>query len=62
MTLSQAHAKCIRGDRILRIMNQISGRWYQDHVLDYVNANQFRICELVLENDQIVTVRLKEDE
>lgn len=59
MTVSEAHARAVDNDRVLRICGVIQGKWFEDHILSYVNLNGEKEVEPMTENDHMVTVRLK---
>lgn len=60
MTLSEAHALAVHGDRDLRIAGIVRGFWASDHIVGYVNAHPLMKVELVSENEKLVTVKRAE--
>lgn len=59
--LGRAHALSVRGDRILRIVGHVKGKWYTDSVLDYVNSNQFRMCHITEDTPEQITVIMQKE-
>lgn len=56
LTLNEAHELCVKGDRILRIPGELKGRWFEDHVLDYVSKHEIDDIWITDETDEMVTV------
>lgn len=59
--LGRAHAMCVRGDRVLRVVGHVNNKWYHDIVLDFVNSNQFKPCTITEDTPDRLTVVLYEE-
>lgn len=61
MTLKKAHAKAVSRDRILRIDGAgIKGKWYEDHILDYVAKNGHKKVNLTIATAEYIAVTMQE--
>lgn len=58
MTLDMAHSMAVIGDRKITIRGEISGKWYEDHILDYLSEHRDDEVEVVHEDtDEIVVIK-----
>lgn len=62
LIIKEAHFMASHGDRVLRIAGEKKGYWFQDHVLDYVQAHKFAKCHLIYDGSDMVTVELIKEE
>ena len=60
MTVNEAHSRAVHGDRRIRFIGKCAGYWYQDNVLDFVNEHKLDRCNVVEEDDELVTVEVLE--
>lgn len=56
MTIKEAHEKAVQDDRMLIVQGAVSGKWYKDHVLDFVAEHGEDECILLMDGDVTVTV------
>ena len=56
VTLEAAHERAAHGDRILRVAGVIKGRWFFDHILNYVHDHGTEMCWVTEETDSEVAV------
>lgn len=61
ITIDQAHMIATSGDRIFHVEGHVRGKWCSDHVVDFMVKHRYDKCEVVLKNDEIVSVRILED-
>ena len=59
MTIHEAHAQAVHGDRIFRVKDHIKGRWMEDRVLDWVEKNGHKQIKTFLANSERVEVELE---
>ena len=57
-TLNEAHERAVNGDRKLQIHGTLTGYWYEDHVIEYVNEHGHQQCRVDDETDCMVTVTM----
>ncbi len=62
MNLKDAQTRAVHGDRRLVIKmpsgGSISGRWFEDHMLDFVREHGAEHVEVIRDNDVQVTVQM----
>lgn len=62
MNLEDARTKAVHGDRRLVIKmpsgGSIGGRWFEDHMLDFVREHGAEPVEVIRDNDVQVTVQM----
>lgn len=61
MTIKEAHEKAVQDDRMLIVQDMVSGKWYKDHILDFVAEHGAEPCVMLLDGEAAVFVARMKD-
>ena len=63
MTVEQTHVEAVNGDRMLFIQNGLFrtfGKWYEDHILDYVCDHGKEECTVKEETAEKIVIEVND--
>lgn len=57
MNLLNVVMHCTIPDKSLRIIGKMHGKWYEDHMLDFINENPLMQVEIIEETDTELIIK-----